>query len=275
MKKPEKETRLFDKVIIDNTVENINADGVDGYLSLALCLSGTMEFEFNGKHLSFSKGDLMIIHKGKFVGEMYQSDDFSVRVVYVELGFMESCSPQGNYGMKSAIALFINPIIHLSQDQVNICNRDLDSLEYRYLSTDVPFYQEGIRCALQLLLVDVLNFQVRRYEENAITNQYYLIMYKFFEILETGIYRKHREVSYYASEICITSKYLTMVCNNVSGYSASFWIDRYTSLDISRQLRKKELSLGEIVEMFHFSSIQYFCRYVKRNLGMSPSEYRE
>uniref|UniRef100_UPI00336C13A2 AraC family transcriptional regulator n=3 Tax=Muribaculaceae TaxID=2005473 RepID=UPI00336C13A2 len=54
-----------------------------------------------------------------------------------------------------------------------------------------------------------------------------------------------------------------------------FWINRYTSLDISRQLRDKSLTFVQISDMFHFSSPGYFSRYVQNNLGMSPSDYRE
>ena len=61
----------------------------------------------------------------------------------------------------------------------------------------------------------------------------------------------------------------------MSGHSANFWINRYTSLDISRQLRDKSLTFVQISDMFNFSSPGYFSRYVQNNLGMSPSDYRE
>ena len=52
------------------------------------------------------------------------------------------------------------------------------------------------------------------------------------------------------------------------------WINRFTVLDISRQLRDRSLSFVDISEMFNFSSPAYFSRYVQRYLGESPSEYR-
>ncbi len=83
------------------------------------------------------------------------------------------------------------------------------------------------------------------------------------------------EVNYYASEICVTPKYLSEICKKVSGHSANFWINRYATLDISRQLRNKKLTFVEISNMFNFSSPAYFSRYVQHNLGMNPSDYRE
>ena len=61
----------------------------------------------------------------------------------------------------------------------------------------------------------------------------------------------------------------------MSGLPAAFWITRYTSLDISRLLRNRSLSFTDISDVFGFSSLSHFSRYVQTNLGAKPSELRE
>ena len=100
-------------------------------------------------------------------------------------------------------------------------------------------------------------------------------MNRFLTMLEAGEYREHREVTYYADRLCVTSKYLSEVSKKASGYAANYWINRYTILDISRQLRNKSLTFVQISDMFGFSSPAYFSRYVQQNLGVKPSDYRE
>ena len=100
-------------------------------------------------------------------------------------------------------------------------------------------------------------------------------MTRFIELLDSGIYREHREVSYYADKLCVTPKYLSEISKKVSGYAANYWINRYTSLDISRLLRDRSLTFVQISDMFHFSSPAYFSRYVQRTLGLNPTQYRE
>ena len=100
------------------------------------------------------------------------------------------------------------------------------------------------------------------------------VMQRFINMLERGDYRKNREVTYYASELCIAPKYLSEISKSITGNSANWWINRFTVLDISRQLRNRSLSFVDISEMFNFSSPAYFSRYVQRYLGESPSEYR-
>lgn len=99
-------------------------------------------------------------------------------------------------------------------------------------------------------------------------------MQRFIGMLERGDYRRNLEVTYYASELCIAPKDLSEISKSITGNSANWWINRFTILDISRQLRDRSLSFVDISEMFNFSSPAYFSRYVQRYLGESPSEYR-
>ena len=128
---------------------------------------------------------------------------------------------------------------------------------------------------MQAAILDFFDFHTRMYGDSDISTQHASIMNRFLRMLEEGTFREHREVTYYADCLCVTSKYLSEVSKRVSGYGANYWINRYTILDITRLLRDKSLTLVQISDMFGFSSPAYFSRYVQQNLGVKPSEYRE
>lgn len=266
------EEKSFDKIVISDTLEGVGTDRFENYLAHALCVGGSMEFDFNGNHFTMQKGDLIIVRKGKLMENITTSENFKVRVIYADAGFIEHCTPQSNYGMKGQLALFMNPVMELNDKQFALCMKDFDSVEYRVATTGFVFYQESIRCAVQLMILDFFDFHAFNYGENSVSSQYALIMNKFLAMLENGDYRQNREVTYYASELCVTAKYLSEVCKKTSGHSANFWINRYTILDISRLLRDKKLTFVEISDLFNFSSPAYFSRYVQRYLGMAPSK---
>ena len=266
------EEKDFDKIIISDTLESVGTDKLENYLAHALCVGGAMEFDFNGNHFTMQKGDLIIVRKGKLVENVTTTDDFKVRVVYVNSGFIEHCTPQSNYGMKGQLALFMNPVMKLNEKQFALCMKDFDSVEYRVATKGFVFYEESIRCAVQLMILDFFDFHAYNYGESSISSQYAVIMNKFLAMLERGDYRDNREVTYYASELCVTPKYLSEICKKTSGHSANFWINRYTILDISRHLRKKDFTFVQLSDLFNFSSPAYFSRYVQRYLGMSPSK---
>lgn len=262
-------------IIVADKLGVVSTDSEEEYLAHLLCLGGACRYRFNGKEFELYNGDLSIVRKRKMIEKIQPSDDFRCKIIYATPGFIELCTPQSNYGMKGALALFLNPVIHLTPEQQIVCRRDFELLELRIKDTEHRFYREMLINAMQTAILDFYDFHARIYGESDISTQNASIMNRFLKMLEEGSYREHREVSYYADCLCVTAKYLSEVSKKVSGYAANYWINRYTALDISRLLRDKSLSFVQISDLFGFSSPAYFSRYVQQNLGVKPSDYRE
>lgn len=261
-------------IIFCNAIGEIGTNVEVEYLAHLLCLGDRCSFVFNEKTFELQSGDLSIVRRRSLIEKIFPSDDFKCKIIYAKPAFIELSTPQSNYAIKGQISLFNNPVIHLTPVQQELCLRDFDILEQRIKNSNHCFYQETLTNAMQTAILDFFDFHARVYEKEATSTGNASIMNSFLSILEEGTYRKHREVSFYADRLCITSKYLSEVSKNVSGFSANYWINRYTSLDISRQLRNKTLTIACISDMFNFSSPAYFSRYVQRNLGIKPSDYR-
>lgn len=165
--------------------------------------------------------------------------------------------------------------MNIDSDQRFVCERDFRWIEYRLAQTGHAFYRELLINAVQSAILDFFDFHLVINKESSVSTQNASLMSRFLDMLEKGDYRVNREVSYYADALCVTPKYLSEISKKVSGYPANYWINRYTSLDISRLLRDKTLTFVQISDMFNFSSPAYFSRYVQRTLGLNPSQYRE
>lgn len=264
-----------ENIIITDTLEGLGTDAYSNYLAHALCLSGTCRLKYNGEERELHAGDLMIVRKGKLVERIYPADNFRVKVIYVTSEFIVLSTPQSNYGMKGQLALFINPIMNLTAEQQELCRRDFELVEFRLHNTDHHFHRDMLIASIQMLILDFFDFHSHLYGEDNISLQNASIMSRFLNMLENGTYREHREVTYYADNLFITSKYLSEVCKKVSGYAANYWINRYTILDISRLLRDRSYTFVQISDKFGFSSPAYFCRYVQQHMGVNPTEYRK
>lgn len=263
------------EVVVTDSIASIASTCCKDYLTHALCLEGSCSFTFNGSPFEFSAGDLIIIRKGSLVENMVSSPDFKVKNICVSASFIEQCTPRTNYGIKGQLALFLNPVIRLDEQQRFVCERDFRWIEYRLEQTAHRFYRELVVNAVQSAILDFFDFHSAAAGEDTVSTGNATIMNRFLDMLENGEYRCHREVSYYADALCVTPKYLSEVSKRVSGYAANYWINRYTTLDISRMLRDKSLTFVQISDMFSFSSPAYFSRYVQRYLGMNPTSYRE
>lgn len=262
-------------VILAESLDGIGADEYKDYIAHALCMGGSCAFRFNDKDLRFSKGDLMIVRKGALIDNVACSDDFKVKTLYVATTFTSLCTPQSNYGTRSQFALLLNPVMSLTDEQRFVCERDFRWIEYRLSQTGHKFYNELLINAVQSAILDFFDFHSTLKAESTITTSNASIMNRFLSMLEDGTYRRHREVTYYADALCVTPKYLSEISKRVSGFSANYWINRYTSIEIARRLRDKSLTFAQISDMLGFSSPAYFSRYVHRTLGMNPTQYRE
>lgn len=261
-------------IMVCDWAERIAIDIREEYLAHLFCTGGTCRYRFNEQDFELQAGDLSIIRKRRMIEDIQPSEDFRCKIIYVKPGFVELCTPQSNYGVKGALALFLNPVMHLTPEQQIVCRRDFELLESRIKDTEHHFYRETLVNAMQAAILDFFDFHVGNSGNDGISTQNASIMNRFLKMLEAGVYREHREVSYYADCLCVTSKYLSEVSKKVSGYAANHWINRYTILDITRLLRDKSLTFVQISDMFGFSSPAYFSRYVKRYSDFSPSDYR-
>lgn len=96
---------------------------------------------------------------------------------------------------------------------------------------------------------------------------------RFLELLQKSPV-KHLTVKQLAAQLCITPKYLSVICVKNSGKTASEWIEEYTIAEIVFYLRSSDLSIKEIAAHVGFSSPSFFGKYVRERLHMSPQRYR-
>ena len=265
---------MTNEIIIRNSLEGIGEGEVALHLAHILCLEGRCEIDYNDATFTIQEKDCTIIRATQLVTAVRPSSDFRVEVIYVDPMFIEKSTPNNNYGMRGSLSLAQDPVMHLTDEEFERCRRDFEEVGRRRIMVWHHFLDDLMVSTIQTLILDFYDFHARINGLVEVQSQSATVMQRFINMLERGDYRKNREVTYYASELCIAPKYLSEISKSITGNSANWWINRFTVLDISRQLRNRSLSFVDISEMFNFSSPAYFSRYVQRYLGESPSEYR-
>ncbi len=95
----------------------------------------------------------------------------------------------------------------------------------------------------------------------------------FFNLLNST-YPTPRSVKWYVGHLNKTPKYLSTVIRRTSGKKPIEWITEKTVNEIANLLKNSKKSVKEISVQLNFSSLSFFCRYVRQHLGVSPNEYR-
>jgi AraC-like DNA-binding protein len=97
---------------------------------------------------------------------------------------------------------------------------------------------------------------------------------KFIELLSEH-FMHERSVKFYASELCISPKYLTTVIKQTSGKTATVWINNKVVNEIIRRLLYSQSSIKEIAYDLNFTNVSFFGKFFKARSGMSPLYFRK
>ena len=110
-------------------------------------------------------------------------------------------------------------------------------------------------------------------EDGAGRNRRKELYTNFLELLRTN-YKQHRDLTFYASALCITPKYLSQVVREVSGRSAMLCIEEYVITECKALLSSTTMTIQQIADAMNFPSQSVFGKYFKRVVGVSPKGYR-
>lgn len=88
-------------------------------------------------------------------------------------------------------------------------------------------------------------------------------------------FETHCDVKYYANLLCITPNYLNKIITQHLGMSTKQYILSRAINEAKRFLTYTSLSITEISERLHFSTTSYFVRLFRKNVGCTPSQFRE
>ena len=86
---------------------------------------------------------------------------------------------------------------------------------------------------------------------------------------------KERSVSFYANELCITPQYLSLILKSLSGKSANRWIEEALIVEAKMLLRTPNTNVQQVADKLNFPDQSTFGKFFKKNMGISPSEYRK
>lgn len=95
----------------------------------------------------------------------------------------------------------------------------------------------------------------------------------FVNLVGAELYR-HHDVEYYADRMCITVNYLNKVSHASLGVSARSYIQSRIVAEAKNLLDITEMNVSEVAATLGFETANYFIRFFKKQVGVTPGEYR-
>ena len=88
-------------------------------------------------------------------------------------------------------------------------------------------------------------------------------------------FAEHHDVAFYASQLCITPRYLSQIVREVSGRTVVDYINQLLLMEASYLLQQTSLPIVQVADRLHFSEAASFTRFFARMKGMNPKEFRK
>lgn len=242
---------------------------------IVLCIGGQVEIKTNGKSIESGSGDVLICPPNMKIANTVYSDDFVCKVLC-----LSDHLAQGLLREKSDIwhrAVYLNQINQIMMS--NISSEEfkfyfaLISSKLKNVNSGAP--HEILLALLRALLLEICFIleELHGIQKEMKLSQGKVLFNRFLNLLSNSEI-KRQPIAHYASQLAITPKYLTMLCQKYSDKTASEWVVQYTTEEIRFYLKSSSLSIKEISARLGFSNMSHFGSYVRKHLGMSPSEFR-
>lgn len=266
----EQDIIVFDS--IGDLPQNTNFQ-TEAYI-LLLCCAGKASCRLGEKVYEIGHGDLFLCQPKTFVENAMTSLDFSCQGIIISVKFFESILFLSGKIWDAKFVVRENPVIHLTDDELELAIRNNNFIRSKLEAPHLPHFKEMLRLLLQSFAYEsydmfIPKLQLSTHSYTSAEN----LFSRFMDMAATEIPRQ-REVRYYADRLCITPKYLSTVCKQTSGNTASAILNGLTVDYIKRELRTSDKSVKEIANEAGFANLSFFGKYVKRELGVSPREYR-
>ena len=262
---------IFEEITADPP-ENVQAES---YVSL-LCTSGRAYCKVEGKEVHVGKNDFLIGHPNVFINNIMISPDFKCSGMTMSPTYFETIFFMAGNSWDIGQAISRNPVIHLEEEMAENFLFNFSVIKRKLAQTDLEHHALIIKHLLQSLLFELFDYLSPHLQLQDSTYNFSSAeaLFKRFTQMLSHECPKKREVKQYADALCITPKYLSAICKSQSGKTASEIINSITVNHIKNRLTSSDLTIKEIAAEVGLDNLSFFGKYVRRELGMSPRQFR-
>ena len=247
-----------------------------------ICSQGRLQTDINGRQYLIEAGDMLLCNSFHTLTDALHSIDFSCSIYC----FPGTSSAEAVHVNEKVLRDFFfandNPVIHLTEEQRGIF-RTYKILIGKKLEDGASRYSEQSMSGLhKAILYDILTIIDKQKHETTEATSTHEEEYpsvksekvKHFLMLLAEDDSRHHTVEYFASQLCVTPKYLSVICKQETGKTPSCWIRERLIEKIRYYLLNTSLSAKEIVHRVDMPNASFFGKFVKQHFGCTPMEYR-
>lgn len=251
------------------------------YHLVIVILEGSISLLINGERLTFNKHSYINLPTWVDIYEIEYGEEFHAMVTATDRNVIEDIFRNRNpfpqdFGFTINHSLggeIINP------KDLKTLERDISNMIEALNDKDHRFAEEINYAYFYILLTDMADMMWSIYGKGAPSHFSDMtrsdrILKDFTELLGQHIMTE-TSVGFYAEQLCISKKYLSLIVKQKTHVNISTIISVIRTETASRLLRDPEMTIQQIASAMSFSDQSSFGKFFKKHTGMSPLKYRQ
>ena len=262
-----------------NAEWSFGANMTHGFLScyiFTIVTRGWLTILYNEREMTLHEGDLYTYSPGFEITILDGSSDYSGICMLGDEHFTLSL-PTVRNAIRTAyfsVVELTSPVLKLKADDRHRL-QELMQMIIHYQQTGLPNANESMQMLYGLFLTDLAAIQEHSIHEHRFPKRVEEIFLGFLGLLPQH-FAEHHDIGFYASQLCITTTYLSRVVRQVSGgRTVVDYINQMLLMEATFLLRQTSMSITQISDQLHFAEVTTFARFFIRMKGMTPREFRK
>ena len=233
-------------------------------LGLIICRQGNFQFSLNQKkHFAGAGESLFIPEDGEFQ-VLQESEDMEMRILIYQIEPIRDI--MGNLVVSMYMYSRLTPE---EPSCVWSTGEEEEIVKYMSLLDNVLQSEENsFKLYEQKLLLLALTYRIC-----SIYNRK-LVFIHLIQLIEK-YYMQERGVEFYADKLCLSPKYLSAVSKSICGYTVQELVFKAIIRKSISLLKNTQKDIQEISNVFGFPNASYFGTFFKKQVGVSPQQYRK
>ena len=240
---------------------------------MLIVIKGEVKFSVNFRDFVAGDNTCAIISAGTIVEHVAVDDEAKLIFLSFSHQDLPSTASIRQYNVHRLYALQV-VLLHLLPVQVELMQTTYHML--RVILTDTAFNEKKEQAAfncINLLGSIIEQGTSNQPEVSSKTSRKDEIVAHFLQCVHDN-YREHRDLGFYADQLCLSLKYMSHVVYEQTGRHPSRWIKDYVILDAKTMLRSGRYTVQQVADELNFPNQSFFGKYFKEAVGISPKKWR-
>lgn len=241
-------------------------------LLVGICIKGNGNMKVNLKSVPLSERDVIALSPGTIIQYVPEeiSSDFMMKYMSISLEFVAAFDASYLYPDARQTSYFKADI-----EEYNILLKLYDNLLEKYNRKDNLFRRQIIQHSLLSGMYEFALIEKNHTYLNTegLTKKEKLV-WEFYQLLFKH-YKNEKDTLFYAEKLLLSTKYLSTIIKQQTGKTVNEWVFEYIIAEAKALIKSSKITIKELAEHFNYADATSFGKFFKKQVGMTPNEYRK